>query len=321
MEHAAVTVIPTPPYDFDLTAAYATYFRGQYGAESFQDGVFRRLLRRGDHLCLVSVRSKGTVDEPLLEVEVAGPSLEPGLVAWAAAQVGRVLGVDQELTSFYHLALKNPLLAPLVQGLWGLHVPQTASVFEALVLTVLGQQVSSLMARTLRGLLIQTYGAPMEVHGNLYYAFPQAQALSAAGTEGLRAIKFSARKAEYVQAISDKVASGELDLEGLRSQPDEAVIHTLTSLRGVGLWTAHWLLIRALSRSDGFPHSDLALQRGLGALVNGGSPFLPEEALAYSQRWSPFRSYITTYLFASLRSGRLIPPPRSRKPLPKPGSK
>ena len=48
------------------------------------------------------------------------------------------------------------------------------------------------------------------------------------------------------------------------------MVETLTALRGVGVWTAHWLMVRTLGRPDGFPHGDLAIQRTLGDLVNGG---------------------------------------------------
>jgi len=145
----------------------------------------------------------------------------------------------------------------------------------------------------------------MKIEGVTYHAFPHPEALVAAGVEGLRAVKFSARKSEYIVDIAAAVASGKLELEGLHHQSGDEVIQALTSIRGVGLWTAQWLLIRALGRSDGFPHGDLALQRTLGILVNEGKPLQPEEALQYSSRWSPFRSYATAYLFAAVRSGRL----------------
>jgi DNA-3-methyladenine glycosylase II len=203
------------------------------------------------------------------------------------------------------MALDDPTLSPLVRGLRGLHVPHTASVFEALVLAILGQQISSQVARTLRTLLIQTYGTPEEVLGVMYHAFPSPETLAAAGLEGLRSIKLSERKARYIADIAARTASGELDLEGLRTLTDEEVVRALTGIRGVGPWTAHWLLIRALGRSDGFPHGDLALQRTLGLVLNSGNPLGPDEALEYSRRCSPFRSYVTTYLFAAARSGRL----------------
>ena len=121
--------------------------------------------------------------------------------------------------------------------------------------------------------------------------------------EGLRERKLSWRKAEYVWDIASKEAAGEIDLEGLFDRSDEDVVATLTQLRGVGVWTAHWLLVRTLGRTDGFPHGDLAIQRTLGDVVNGGARMTGEEALAYSLRWSPYRTYVTTYLFAAIRSG------------------
>lgn len=78
----------------------------------------------------------------------------------------------------------------------------------------------------------------------------------------------------------------------------------LTGIRGVGSWTAQWLLIRGLGRTDAFPHLDLALRRALAALVKDDRLLNPQEALIYSRRWSPFRSYVTAYLFGALRSGR-----------------
>jgi DNA-3-methyladenine glycosylase II len=301
-----VTIEPRPPYDFDLTAAYATYFRGQYGTESFLDGVFRRLLDCRGHVCLVGVRSVGTIGSPVLEVEIegVGTSLDFDLVSRIKRQVVWLLGTDQDLEAFYRVTRNDSVLGTLVSGLRGLHVPHTASVYEALVLAILGQQISSHVARMVRTLLIRTYGPSAEVSGEMYYAFPPPETIVAAGVEGLRAIKFSARKAEYIVGIAERVASRELDLEGLKRQFDDEVVAALIGTRGVGLWTAQWLLIRALGRTDGFPHGDLALRRFLGILVNGGPPLSPQDALVYSRRWSPFRSYATTYLFAAARSGR-----------------
>jgi DNA-3-methyladenine glycosylase II len=306
MERPIVTITPTPPYDLGLTAAYATYSRGQYGAESFHEGTFRRLLDCRGHLCLVGVRFAGTVDSPLLEAEIetTDTGLDDDLISEVERQVAWILGTDQDLEPFYRVALNDSAVRPLALGLKGLHVPHTASVYEALVLAILGQQISSHVARVVRTLLIQTYGPSTEVSGITYYAFPRPEAIVSAGMEGLRSIKFSSRKAEYIVGIAERVASGELDLEGLKHQPDEDVIQRLIGIRGVGSWTAQWLLIRALGRTDGFPHGDLALQRLLGLLVNEGPPLSPEEALEHSRRWSPFRSYMTTYLFAAARSGR-----------------
>lgn len=306
MERVTFAMTATPPYDFELTAAAATSFRSHYATEIFQDGIFCRLLDLGgNRLCLASVRSLGTMESPQLQIELTGAALDEDALTEARRQVSWILGLDQDLAPFYSMALQEPTLATLVRAMKGLHIPQTVSVYEALVLAILEQQVNSHVARMLCNLLIQTFGPSLEVAGVTYHAFPRLETLLAAGVEGLRSIKFSTRKAQYILDIADRVASGELDLEGLRSRPDDDVVHALIGIRGVGLWTAQWLLIQALGRPDGFPHGDLALQRTLGILLKGGTLLRPEEALEYSRRWSPFRSYVTTYLFAAIRSGRL----------------
>jgi DNA-3-methyladenine glycosylase II len=307
MEHTDITLLPAPPYSFDLTAAYATFFRGRYGSDTFEGGIFQRLIDLGDHLCLASVRSSGTIDLPSLKVELTGTALDDAAIAKAEVQIAWILGIDQDLTPFHQLAQNDPTLSPLVQALRGLHIPHTASVYEALVLAILGQQISSHVARVLRTLLIETYGPALEVSGVIYHSFPRPNDLLAAGVDRLHALGFSARKSQYIADISASVASGQLDLEGLQTRSDEEVTRILTDIRGVGLWTINWLFIRALGRTDGFPHGDLALCRILGQLLNAGTPLRPEEALEYSRRWSPFRSYVIAYLFAAMRSGYVLP--------------
>ena len=305
METSRFTLTPTPPYSFDLTAGYLAYFQGHYGADRLEDGVFSRLLDVGGKLALLRVNSSGTLDAPLLELSVEGDELDESGVAESRRQAEWMLGIDQDLSAFYNMARDDEHLGPVVELMRGLHIPRTATTYEALILAILGQQISSHIARILRTLLIETHGRSIENGGLTYYAFPRPEAVAAAGVDGLRRIKFSGRKSEYTVDIASKVASGELELEGLRACSAAEVVETLTALRGIGPWTAQWLMIRSLGHTDGFPEGDLALQRTLGFLVNGGKRMSPGEALLYSERWSPYRSYAVTYLFAGVRSGRL----------------
>ena len=299
------TLKPVAPYSFELTAGYLAYFRGRYGADRFEGGVFSRLLDIDGKLVLAEVREESTSGAPRLEATLFGQDLDEVVVSRARDQIAWMLGIEQDLSGFYEMAGDDAHLKPVIRLMHGLHIPRTASTYEALILAILGQQISIHVARMLRTLLIETYGRSMEHTGATYCAFPAPEALCAAGIDGLRKIKFSGRKSEYIVDIASKVASGELDLDGLRGRSGEEIVERLTALRGIGPWTAHWLMIRSLGHTDGFPEGDLALQRTLGFLANGGRRMSAEEALAYSQRWSPYRSYVVTYLFAGVRSGQL----------------
>ena len=305
MQQATFTLEPVPPFDFELTADTVVYNRDRYGADRFENGVLRRLLDVNGSLVLISARSAGTKQAPRLEVELEGSMLDDAIIADARSRIAWMLSVDDDVSPFADMAAKDPHLSPLVDELYGLHIARNASAYEGLVMAILGQQISWQVARMLRTLLIETYGRSAEFDGATYYTFPAPESLVNAGLDGLRAIKFSQRKAEYILDIASNVASGSLDLEGLRNASAEDATQMLVSIRGVGEWTAHWLMIRALGHTDGFPHGDLALQRAMGMLVNGGEPMSPKDALDYSERWSPYRSYVTAYIFAALRSGRL----------------
>ena len=304
LERATFTVQPLPPFDFAMTADYATHYRGRSLWEFYENGVYRRVVDLDGRLGVAAVRSLGDVDTPLLEVEVAASSLDETAIDATRRQVEWVFQTNVDLVPFYRMAEADPFLAPLASMHRGFRVPQGTSVLEGLVNAILGQQISGQVARAVRTAVMEAYGETFTVDGVEYRAFPRPQALAAAGVEGLRAQKLSWRKAEYVWDIASKEAAGEIDLEGLFDRTDDEVVETLTQLRGVGVWTAHWLLVRTLGRTDGFPHGDLAIQRTLGDVVNNGVRMTGEEALEYSLRWSPFRTYVTTYLFAAIRSGR-----------------
>ena len=302
MSRETTFIEPVAPFDFDLTAGYHTYFQGRYGSDSLEDGVYRRLLDLGGNLLLASVSSVGSVDQPRLQIDLQGERLGAEHVANAARRVGWLLGADQDLGPFYSMASRDHILSSIAERFRGLHLPHTATVFEALVLAILGQQISTQVARVIRTLLIETYGPRLMADGVTYYAFPRPDRLAEAPVEELRGLKLSWRKAEYVRGIAVSALQEAEGLEYLHRLDDGEVISRVTSLRGVGPWTAQWLLVRALGRPDALPLGDLALRRTVSKLGFGGQLVHDKEVEEYCQRWSPWRTYATVYMFAAMRT-------------------
>lgn len=332
-ERRYTTLRPVPPYDFALTAAYHTYFQERSGADVFEDGVYRRLLEFDGRPALLSVRSTGRITAPELSLELAGDGLTDAHLSSAAAQAAWMLGTAQELTPFYQLAATDPPLAGLTREFPGLHLPRTPTLFEALALAILGQQIAAGVARTLRRRLIETYGTAAQFGGATYYAFPRPAAIAAAPPEELRALKLSARKAEYLQnlaaaalnppgdaaipgytelggdgsrsdaaeSVGDGAAPG--GLESLAQRPEAELTARLTALRGIGPWTAQWALVRGLARPDALPLGDLALRRAVSRLYRDNAPTTDAQVAETAQRWRPYRTYATVYLFAAMRRG------------------
>jgi len=303
MDRLTVSIKPVPPFNFELTAGYHTYFQNRYGTDTMEDGVYRRLIDLDDKLILASVRSIGTLEAPELTLELQGPELNPDDVESATDRVSWLLGVDQGLVPFYELGRADQAMSGLVEQFYGLHLPHTASVFEALVLAVLGQQISTNVARIIRTLLIETFGPSAEFDGETYYAFPRPASIWASSPAELHTMKLTQRESEYVHGLAGSALDPEMGLECLGELTDREIVEKLVALRGVGMWTAQWALIRAVGRPDALPLGDLALRRVVSRLFMDGEDVNDAKVEEIAQRWSPYRTYATVYLFSALRTG------------------
>ena len=302
MERVTATIKPVAPFNFELTAGYHTYFQSRYGTDTMEDGVYRRLLDLGETLVLASVQSIGTVDAPELALELQAQELSQENVDMATDRISWLLGTDQDLAPFYMLSRTDEAMAGLVEEFYGLHLPHTATVFEALVLAVLGQQISTSVARIIRTLLIETFGPSAKFDGETYYAFPRPGSIWASSPAELHTMKLTQRKSEYVHGLAGSTLDTTVGLERLGELTDQEIVEKLTALRGVGLWTAQWTLIRAVGRPDALPLGDLALRRVISGLFMDGADVTDDQVEEIAQRWSPYRTFATVYLFSALRT-------------------
>ena len=296
-----LSISPAPPFDFEFTAENQPYYRKGEGPALDE---YQRLLDLGNKLVLATVSFNGDAERPELAVELQGAQLTPSDVKLSQIQIERLLGTTQDLEPFYRFADDEPVMANLVRTFYGMHQTLALSVFETIAQAILGQQLSASVARVIRALLIETYGPSLSVNGETHRAFPRPEAIAEASVEELRALKLSQRKAEYLHGLALAELETPEGLDRVQGLSDEDVVKEITALRGVGMWSAQWVLSRALGREDAFPIGDLALRRIVSQLYFGAEQLTDQQLGEYSIRWSPFRSLATSYLFASLRTGR-----------------
>ncbi|MDE2765871.1 MAG: DNA-3-methyladenine glycosylase [Chloroflexota bacterium] len=300
---AASRVVPLPqPFDFDLTAGHQTYYRGAAGADLYDGGVYYRTLHYGGGALVATARE--TEGGGALEIGVPGDAGAEAL-DYAVRAMRRMLGFDTDLQGFYDKLSGDAVLSAAVGHLRGLRPTLTESVFEALVTAVMGQQISGAVARAVREAFVGAFGTPVEAEGRTLYAFPTPETVAAASHEELRAVKLSNRKAEYIHDIALKTLDGTLADERLSALDDDEAIAHMVACRGVGRWTAEWMLMRALGREDMFPAGDLALNRVVSEMYFDGAPLTERELADFGrERWSPHQSLAVTYLFSHLRQTR-----------------
>ncbi|MDA1257800.1 MAG: hypothetical protein O3C10_08160 [Chloroflexi bacterium] len=304
--NSTLTVTPGAPYDFAANAGFITHYRGREGSDAFDGETLTRPIDLCGKVAMAAIWSTGTVDRPELAVTLSGlsRSLSAAELGSATQQVERVTGAAGSPQPFYEMAKEVPALATLAERFHGLHLTRATSLFETIAWAILGQQISAIVAASLRSRITENYGRSGEIEGAPYALFPHAEQLAGVTVDELRALGLSQRKAEYTIGIADEFASGRLTEDGLTDLDDESVERQLLKIRGIGPWTAHWLLIRGLGRPDAFPAGDVALQKTLGELVTGKA-MSPDELVTYAGHFRPYRSYLTIYLFALIRARRV----------------
>ena len=201
--------------------------------------------------------------------------------AAARSTLARLLGLDLDLSGFYMRAARDRVLTELAERYRGLKPPLFPTVFECLLNAVACQQLSIAAGLTMLSRLAAAAGEPV---GTLH-AFPTPSDVLGLPPSALRSLGFSERKAETMHELAAAAAAGELELRTLEQMNDAAVIETLVRHRGIGPWSADYVLLRGLGRLHVFPQSDVGALNGLRSfLAVSGRQVSPRAALV---GWAP----------------------------------
>jgi DNA-3-methyladenine glycosylase II len=176
-----------------------------------------------------------------------------------------------------------------------------SSLFAAMTLHIVGQQISALVAFRIYDRLAAAGGG-----------IPTAAAVLTIGQERLRTLGLSAAKASYVLALATAQADGNIDVETMADLDDATVVAELTAIRGIGLWSAQTFLIHNLARPDVLPGGDLGIRRAIAAQWR--LPQLPSPSLVTQTGadWAPYRSYAAALLWRSLAPAGTESDPKAR---------
>ena len=184
------------------------------------------------------------------------------------------------------LAARDPVIARLVEeaGLPSFPRP-TATHFAALVRSVTHQQLAGAAAEAIHGRLIHTLGDEVT-----------PERLLATPTEDLRAAGLSGNKVLSLQDLATKVLDGTVVLEsrGLARESDEEVVARLTTVRGIGKWSAEMFLMFQLRRLDVWPTGDLVVRKGFGLAWGIATP-TPKTLEGLGEPYHPYRSVVAWY--------------------------
>lgn len=222
-----------------------------------------------------------------------------------ATQARFLWGLDDNAETHYAAMSSDPQMAPLLERFGSLRMMRVPDMYEALLVTVIGQQVSVQAAQSIRRRLIRNMGTRVAVGsppgGDNYYLYPTPHQLIEAGESALREQGVSRQKSAYLLEIAYRASAGELDRAAFAELSDEEAIERLCEIKGVGRWTAEIALMRGLGRPDVFAAGDLGLQAAVQELW--GMRERPSERTLrdIAERWKGWRSYAAFYLWMTLQ--------------------
>ena len=301
-----IIIQPRAPFDFAATARFLRFTEAE-AVDTFSENIYRRAIHLDDRLCLLRVSSSGTRSRPQLAVALEDKSPLASSEQRQVEKIARrIFSPEHDLKKFRAQVANDPLMSELERKCRGLRMARWPSLFEAMTISILLQQISTSVAIAFKRRLVEKFGERLMVGDEMYLAFPRAETLARAGTDDLRRLGLTNAKAVSIIELARRVINGELDENELAREENESLIARLTSLRGVGRWTAEWALMLHFGRTGVFPANDLALRGLVIKYYNKGAVMSEREVRALARElWDDWASYAAIYFLAGMRA-RLI---------------
>jgi DNA-3-methyladenine glycosylase II len=288
----------SPPFRLDLTI-WALRRRPHNLLDRWDGQTYRRVLLVADQPVEVAVTQTGSVESPFLTVEVSHDDPPRELTAILVPLLTRMLGLDADMMPFYRLASIDSQLRSLVDGLRGFKPPRFPSVFEALVNAIACQQLTLTLGIHLLNRLAAAFGPVWQGSTEPARAFPRPGDLTDLEPEAFRALGFSHSKGLAIIGLARGLTTGSLGLENLEKMAESEIMTRLLTLKGVGRWSAEYVLLRGLGHWSVFPGDDVGARRHLQSWLHLSEPLDYEGVHRLLARWHPYAGLIYFHFLLS----------------------
>jgi DNA-3-methyladenine glycosylase II len=264
------------PGPLDIPASVERFRRwGDDLIDRWDGQAMVRVLHLADGPVAFAACSTGSVQRPRLEVQIEDAACEA-----EAADAIRAMFVSADLAA---LIASDPAIAAANARFPGLRPVLERDPLTALVRSISAQQINLAFATVVRRRLVQSFGRRHVVGAYEAWSY-DAQRLASASVQAIRDLQFTARKAEYIIAVAQRIAASPLHFQELQALPDEQVIERLTALPGIGRWSAEWYLARTLGRPV-VSAGDLGVRKAVGIAYFDGRLPSETEVRAATAHW------------------------------------
>ena len=213
------------------------------------------------------------------------------------------LDLDRDIAPFYQLLKQEKDLAFMEKEYFGLRLIAIPDLFEALCWSVIGQQINLTFAYKCKRALVEKYACREHYSGKDYFIFPSPEVLANLEVADLRALQFSRQKASYIIGIARLFVekpcyAGEV----LAMESESEIFKRLEQIKGVGVWTANYVMMKSLKCPNALTYGDAGLFQALHALKGFSKKPSVKEVNRFFEPFSGWKAYLVQYLWRSLSS-------------------
>lgn len=282
---------PVTPFRLDLTA-WTLRRRTSNLIDRWNGRMYRRVLVLENAPVEVAVSQFGGADSASLRVTLTGRHLGPETKRLATLALERLLGLRIDLSQFHKMASADAKLDPLAERFRGVKPPRFLTLFEALVNAIACQQMSLSLGIVLLSRLSVKFGMVMESVDGMVHAFPRPEEMVNLEPKAFRELGFSLQKGRAIIASARACSEGGCSLEELESLDNQAVVERLLGLRGIGRWSAEYVLLRGLGRLNVYPGDDVGARNNLKRWLNLRKTLDYTSVRRITARWQPYAGLV-----------------------------
>jgi DNA-3-methyladenine glycosylase II len=306
---ASVTVVlpTTAPFRLDVTV-WALRRRKKNAVDRWDGDHYSRIVVVDNIPVQLKVTQEKADADPTLIVTIESATrISEQAKSEAGLLVRKTLGLAVDLRPFYDRTRDDPVIGGLVAQFLGVRPPRFPNIFEGLINAIACQQVTLDLGIVLLNRLSERFGAPFVDHDVVWHAFPAPADLANAPEESIKGLGFSHQKTRAMQELAAHIVGDDLVFADLNEMTNREATEYLSTIRGIGRWSAEYVLLRGLGRLDSFPGDDVGAQNNVQKLFHLADKPTYNEIRQLVLPWHPYEGVVYFHLLLDkLRTNEVI---------------
>lgn len=289
------TLTPTPPFDFDKSLQFLGIFGPTKNEQTVSTHSLTKAISIDGQPVVFQLTSSGTTDKPELNYTLfsSNPFSEDTKNA-VLERITFFLSLHDDLQPFYRIGREDADFAPIIEHLFGYHQVKFLTPFENACWAVLTQRNPMKIAQRTKQALIEKYGNHLEVNENVYWAFPEPIQIALVEEGQLLNLIRNDRRTEYLVAAARAFST--VSEEFLMTASDEEIEAWLRSIKGIGEWSATFIMVRGLGRMEYIPLTENRLIEAASKVYAHGEELSRNDLKRLADTYGSWQGYWAHYI-------------------------